>query len=254
MNIEIFKIITYFGDASLWIIIGIIIFWYGKEDFAKKFILLIIIDVILNKILKFIFNMPRPPEELWLVSVEDYYGFPSGHTETAFTVATYLSLRNPRYVFMYLLAVLVGCSRVVLGVHYVIDVIGGALFGIIVTLCYWYYNKWDFKIKNNKIKMLSLIVAACVTGYFLYNYFPVRPYVIAGFTSAYILTYIYSYDSKIKKSVVKIILGILSIIIFLMVYVNIGYSVFKFITIFFICIWSFILYPYIYDKISHSNI
>ena len=56
--------------------------------------------------------------------------FPSGHAQTAFGVAVYLSLLYPsRSVVFLALAVLVGISRIGLGVHYPSDVVVGAFIG-----------------------------------------------------------------------------------------------------------------------------
>ncbi|MBN2341189.1 MAG: phosphatase PAP2 family protein [Deltaproteobacteria bacterium] len=58
------------------------------------------------------------------------YSFPSGHTQTAFSTAAYLSCLYPMLspVFL-LLAVLVGVSRIAIGVHFPLDVLVGALLG-----------------------------------------------------------------------------------------------------------------------------
>jgi len=66
--------------------------------------------------------------------------FPSGHAQTAFGAAVYLSLLYPKGapVFM-LLAVLVGVSRIALGVHFPDDVVVGALVG---SLGSWAAFRW----------------------------------------------------------------------------------------------------------------
>ncbi len=61
--------------------------------------------------------------------------FPSGHTQTAFAVAAVLALLAPRWRYSaYLLAGLVGLSRLVNSAHYLSDVVGGAF--IAVAVCF----------------------------------------------------------------------------------------------------------------------
>ncbi len=58
------------------------------------------------------------------------FSFPSGHAATAFMAAAILSGFFKRYsVLFYLLAVAIAFSRVYMGVHYVSDVVAGALLG-----------------------------------------------------------------------------------------------------------------------------
>ena len=58
------------------------------------------------------------------------YSFPSGHTQTAFGTAVYLALLYPKLApFVLILAVLVGLSRICLGVHFPLDVLVGGLIG-----------------------------------------------------------------------------------------------------------------------------
>jgi glycosyltransferase 2 family protein len=60
------------------------------------------------------------------------FGYVSGHTAVAFAVATALMPSLPRSgrVVAYLLATTVGIARMVYGVHFPLDVIGGACLGI----------------------------------------------------------------------------------------------------------------------------
>ena len=77
----------------------------------------------------------RPSEPAPLVTIPNSHSFPSGHTATSFAAATILSAFVPRAApAFFLLAVAIGWSRLYVGVHWPLDVVGGALIGVATAL------------------------------------------------------------------------------------------------------------------------
>jgi undecaprenyl-diphosphatase len=61
--------------------------------------------------------------------------FPSGHTATAFAAAAVVGAIYPRLRWpLYVVAALVGLSRIYLGVHFTLDVAAGAILGLSIGL------------------------------------------------------------------------------------------------------------------------
>ena len=103
--------------------------------------------------LKFVINRPRPyvtyPTEITPRTHSGKYSFPSGHTTSAFAMATALSLSyNEWYVAVpaYLYAGIVGYSRMRLGVHFPSDVLGGIILGVGSGILVWQVDR----LINNK--------------------------------------------------------------------------------------------------------
>ncbi|HEX9381609.1 MAG TPA: phosphatase PAP2 family protein [Gaiellaceae bacterium] len=89
--------------------------------------------------LKALFDRDRPPlryaEPKPLVHVPHDASFPSGHAATSFAAATILTFAFPRLgAPLFVLAAAVAFSRVYDGVHYPLDILGGAALGIFVAL------------------------------------------------------------------------------------------------------------------------
>jgi undecaprenyl-diphosphatase len=89
--------------------------------------------------LKRAIDVDRPPvryaEPDPLVRVPQDHSFPSGHAATSFACATILAFAAPRLaVPLYVLAAAIAYSRVYVGVHYPLDVLGGAVLGVAVAI------------------------------------------------------------------------------------------------------------------------
>lgn len=104
-----------------------------------------VLSVLVNNVfLKHFVGRARPftvMEELVpLIQKPTDFSFPSGHTACAFAVGFLLFRRLPKRYGLpcLLLAILIGCSRIYLGVHYPSDVLAGMVSGI----CISYAAEW----------------------------------------------------------------------------------------------------------------
>jgi undecaprenyl-diphosphatase len=74
------------------------------------------------------------PEPKPLVHVPHSGSFPSGHSTAAFACATVIAWRAPRFAFpAFVLAGAIAWSRVYVGVHWPLDVLGGSALGILIA-------------------------------------------------------------------------------------------------------------------------
>jgi undecaprenyl-diphosphatase len=77
----------------------------------------------------------RPTEPGPLVTIPHSHSFPSGHTATAFAGAMMLSYLVPRAApAFFVLAAAIAYSRLYVGVHFPLDVVGGAVIGVATAL------------------------------------------------------------------------------------------------------------------------
>ncbi len=98
--------------------------------------------------LKYTVNRPRPFVTYPDITQKDQnvgpHSFPSGHTSSAFALATSLSLCYSKWyvaVPAYLWAFTVGYSRMRLGVHYPTDVLVGAIIGTACSFGTYYLSR-----------------------------------------------------------------------------------------------------------------
>jgi len=115
-------------------------------------------DIISSRILKHLILRPRPyevlPDVYKLVSSAGP-SFPSSHAVNSFTVATLIMLffKNPVYTTIaYIIAFLSAFSRVYVGVHYPLDVISGAIIGVILGIGFYKIVNKIFKLDEQEEK------------------------------------------------------------------------------------------------------
>ncbi len=146
----IMKIITYLGDDGIfWIALSLILLIPKKTRKLGVYVLggLAITSVINNLGLKELFGRVRPFNfENWPETYEYIYpnlidkpgslSFPSGHASTSIGAALpFLMKANKKAgIPVFIVAILIGLSRIYVHVHYPTDVFAGMIVGIIAGL------------------------------------------------------------------------------------------------------------------------
>ncbi len=125
------------GDGWLWYAMGLAILLFGGEQrFAALGAagLSSVLSIVLFIWLKRFTGRRRPCQiepHCWATLLPpDQFSFPSGHTMTAFAVAVPLSLFYPDLTIgLFFCALSIAMSRILLGMHFLSDVVAGALIG-----------------------------------------------------------------------------------------------------------------------------
>lgn len=137
-----FSIITLFGEETLFMAVGMIVFWCVNKYQGYYLLCTGFVGTVFNQFLKMLCRVPRPwvidPNFTIVESARDAatgYSFPSGHTQTA--VGLYGGIArtaktNWLRISMIVLALLVGLSRMYLGVHTPADVLVSLVFATLL--------------------------------------------------------------------------------------------------------------------------
>lgn len=146
----IFEGITFLGEQEFFLLLLPLLFWSVDFRLAARLGVLFLASAYLNTVVKDLLMQPRPGALDPSVVLSDSYGFglPSGHAQTAVVVWGSLAAWLRRvwaWAAAGLLALLIGLSRVYLGVHFPSDVLIGWLIGVGVL---WLYLAYGSRIES----------------------------------------------------------------------------------------------------------
>ena len=125
------------GDGWLWYLVGLLILLFGGDGRLTATAAAgsaAIVGVGLFVLIKKFSGRKRPCEiepHIWAnLLPPDRFSFPSGHTITAFAVAVTLGMFYPVFFApLMICALVIATSRILLGMHFLSDVVAGALLG-----------------------------------------------------------------------------------------------------------------------------
>ncbi len=134
---------TRLGDGWIWYSTAILLLLFGgPQRFAAvaSAALASVVGIAVFKALKRLSQRPRPCQiepHCWSkVLPPDKFSFPSGHTMTASSVALVLTYFYPSLeLALIFLALSIALSRIVLGMHFLSDVLAGIILGVALGCC-----------------------------------------------------------------------------------------------------------------------
>lgn len=158
--IAIFQGITFLGNPIVYIVVLAIGFWIYKKKEAIIAMYVLLTSVFLNFFLKTLIQKPRPTESIRIIE-EDGYSTPSGHAQNSTAVYGWIMLYFKKiwlYIVTPILVLLICLSRVVLGVHYIGDVIIGFLVGAVILVALYFIMPYILKWMENWSDRRKIIV------------------------------------------------------------------------------------------------
>ncbi|MHA1491139.1 MAG: phosphatase PAP2 family protein [Promethearchaeota archaeon] len=135
-----FKYITELGGTLLYMGVFLVIFWGIDKNIAKSLSFVYVGSNFVNYYAKAIIANPRPDQSNWILIGAGHLSTPSGHAMSSTVFWGYIAMRFKRWfiwIISTLIFVLVGLSRIYLGVHWLGDVLTGWLFGMVILLIAW---------------------------------------------------------------------------------------------------------------------
>jgi membrane-associated phospholipid phosphatase len=214
-----FRAVTFLGDDQFFMIFFSIIIWCVNKILGFWSAFMLLSSATYSNFIKDLTLLERPALE-GVNHPEGSYAFPSGHTLTAVTVWPYMAVRLKKrgyWIWAAAAIVLIGFSRLVLGYHFLGDILGGIAFGI-PFLCFflWLSHLFYSKSWHERFSISLLITLAVVVPLFLTALLPgADPPKILGYLCGASLGYIIERNkigmvekAPFYKQIIKVMIGL----------------------------------------------
>ena len=224
----LFTVITMMAEKTFLTAVIAAIYWCIDKKKGLRLGFIVLFNGVINGMIKDIIKMPRPYERGVVsglrLETAGGYSFPSGHTQTAtsFWGGSMLILRQKKVTILgSVMILLTAFSRMYLGVHWPMDVLGGMFFGLIFTYFACEMVEPDGKMKESIVLISSIGLLAVLS-------FPVKASIYKAVATLWGLCFGSYMEQKyiqfkergtLKEQVTKLVIGIIGCIV---IYIGLG--------------------------------
>jgi membrane-associated phospholipid phosphatase len=232
-------LLYYLGGYVVYLILFLMLYWSADKKLARRFLMALLLSGLIIGGLKLALGRPRPymtSTLIYQLTADVDNGFPSGHVGITLPVWGVLVDHIKKRWAWWLLALyitLLGWSRMVAGVHYPQDIIGGVLIGMGVL--WWTLRHSDgaaarWRSLPLALRVILLTVAAMVVAFLLWREFVavVLSGAIVGLGLGFIIddgAVHFSPAGTNEKKIARILLGVVFVLGVLYVLVTLAAQV-----------------------------
>ena len=194
------RFITALGTEMFYVPLILVLFWWVDEKRALRLGLLLVLSAWINMVLKDLFRQPRPftLEPSLGLAHEESYGIPSAHAQGSLTFWVPISAwlgsvwkgkRALLWAGTVLFLLLMGFTRLYLGVHFPTDILAGWFLGGIILFIYFVpgpaLEKKCSSLDGRFLNIITALLVLAMNG--LYPRDRTLPALFLGFSIGYTL-------------------------------------------------------------------
>ncbi|HHW68160.1 MAG: hypothetical protein PWP07_1900 [Epulopiscium sp.] len=260
-----FELITLTGEETFLVLVFSFIYCCIHKDFGYRLGFFLLSNVIFNSGLKNFFHTARPIGKLGITSLRletaTGYSFPSGHTQVAsgfwMMIMNYVH-KKWMYILGAFMIALIGLSRLYLGVHWPVDVIGGIVFS-----CIWFvFINVSMNYAEKTQKSLIFVLIFMILGFIIVMVRGVNEIKMFGCLTGLFFGYLietkyihFKIQGNLARRIISWLLGIITLILIkyglkaILPSNNISY----FLQYVLICMWIIAGIPFFFINIIQKN-